>query len=204
MPPGKRIDYSFLGETAIRLARLLRVGGLISPQFDSGEKLVPTVQVGDATGIGYRGQALRQFAYGENVPAAAANTSKLAIRAPLEGNGIIIDGWLATTGTGGTGLIRFSMLDPITMETPPFPIGVKNCLWVERHGTPSERSGILTAAHNTDALAYGLDFAVVTIGANGAPVSWSIPVMLLPGAAVFVSHTVVNVNLAVSFWGRAL
>lgn len=199
MAVGRRIDQSFLGESALRLARLLGLGGLISPQFDSGEKIIPIVKVGDATQIGYRGEALRAFSYGETVPAAAGFTSKLAIKAPLTGNGIIIDGFLVSSA--GANPVKIGMLDPETAD--PWVIAQTNALWVERMKTAAERSGILTAPQNGDALDYGLDFMRFFTN-NTAPVLIPCPVMLLPGAKVIVGNLTVNLALTVGFWGRAL
>jgi len=43
------MQRGFLGEAALRLARLLELDGLISPAFDTGQELTPVVLVGDAT-----------------------------------------------------------------------------------------------------------------------------------------------------------
>lgn len=201
MPPRDRgrIDRSFLGETALRLGRLLRVGGLISPQFESEEKVQPVVLVGDATGIGYRGQSLRSWSYGEVVAAAAGFTSKLAIKAP-PGDGIIIDGWIITTPTSG--LWRIGIIG--ANEVDPFPIVQTNIRWTERLMLNNENTGIFTIGHNTDALTYGAQIASGHALGNQVGGVLPIPVMLPAGGTAIVSCVTVNALLAVTIVGRSL
>lgn len=197
---GKRIDRGFLGETALRISRLLGVGGLISPRFDSEEKVQPVVLVGDATQIGYRGHRLRAFGYGETVPAAVGFTSKLAIKAP-PGDGIIIDGWLITA-SGTTGLAKIGLIAPDNAD--PWAIGQTNSLWGERMAVDAERTPLLTAPQNSDALDYGLTYARWNLGTNAPPIPLIMPLMLLPGGRAIVSSLVTNTALTVTFWGRFL
>lgn len=199
---GQRIDRSFLGESALRLARLLGVGGLISPQFNSEETLQPVVLVGDATSLGYRGQALRAFAYGETVPAGGAgNTSKLVIKAPTNGRGLVIDRLYLSSGT--TGIWRVSQMG--SEDPDPFAIAQTNARWSERLATANgDLTGIFTTPHNTDGLSYGIDALLFILGANQPLVPIPVDFMLAPGAKLIITHTTANIAINVSFSGRAL
>jgi hypothetical protein len=58
------IDRSFLGEAAIRLARLFGISGAISPDFLRGEKILPVVTVGDGLDVGMGGNRGRRWMAG--------------------------------------------------------------------------------------------------------------------------------------------
>lgn len=200
---GKRIDQSFLGESAIRLARLLGLGGLISPQFDSGEKLTPVILVGDATGIGYRGSALRQWAYAETVPAAAGFNSKLAIKAVPNSPGIIIDGLILSS----TGVLTWRLGLLSSTGADPWVIGQTNSLPTERYETDPERVNVLTAPQNSDALTYGLAIGIGLIPGNQSQPVIPIPIMLSGtenGGKLIVQSTTANQPINVTVWGRLL
>lgn len=59
--PSERVDRGFLGETALRISRLLDVAGIINPQYNTGERIQPVVVVGDGTGPGMGAQRGRRF-----------------------------------------------------------------------------------------------------------------------------------------------
>lgn len=195
----KRIDQGYLGESALRLGRFLQVGGLVSPQFDSQESIRPTISIGAADGIGFRGQQQRAWSYGELVPAIPGFLSKLVFKAPPN-LGIIFDGFLVSAPDLAGGW-RIGMLG--ASDGDPFAIGQTNCRYVERLDGSGDQTGILTVAHNADAAAYGYPVAT---GAFAVDVTTLVPIpmMLLPNAKLIVSHTVANAVIMCTAWGRVL
>lgn len=61
MANNERIDRGFLGEAVVRLGRLLDLAGLVTPQYNTDEKIVPVVILGDGTTPGMGSQRQRHF-----------------------------------------------------------------------------------------------------------------------------------------------
>jgi len=79
--PG-RMQRGFLGEAALRLSRLLQLDGLVTPQFDTGERITPVVLVGDATIPGMGATRGRRFMV--NLRAGAGANAALRMAADAE------------------------------------------------------------------------------------------------------------------------
>ena len=206
MPPfgGKKIDRSFLGEAAIRLSRVFGFGGAVSPEFDSGEKIIPVVLVADGSGPGYRGQQLRGFSFGNRVAAVAGNTSKLWIKATPDTRGVIIDGFHFATGAVPAAIAEWRLSILGSADPDPVIIGQTVTRFTERSGAANgDLAPVLTLGEAVDALSYGLDIAVGCLPASGSVVL-PIPVVLAPGGKCIMSAVTVATTFHFSFWGRAL
>jgi len=206
VPPGggKKIDRSFLGEAALRLSRVFGFGGAVSPEFDSGEKILPVVLVADASGPGYRGQQLRGFAFGNRVAAVAGNTGKLWIKAAPGTPGVIIDGFHIATGAVPVAVAEWRLSVLGAADPDPVIIGQTVTRFTERNVTSNgDLAPVLTLGEAVDAFSFGVDIAVGCLPASSS-VTLPIPVVLAPGGKCIMSAVTVATTFHFSFWGRAL
>lgn len=86
--PAGRMQRGFLGEAALRLARLLELDGLVSPGFDTGESITPVVLVGDATDPGMGSLRNRRFMVALRAGAGVMPALRVA---PDAQQGVILD-----------------------------------------------------------------------------------------------------------------
>lgn len=203
--PGRRIDRSFLGEAVIRLSRVFGLGGEVSPQFDSGDRIQPVVLVADATQPGYRGQNLRGFAYCEKVPAVAGNLSKLAVKAFAD-RAVILDGFTIACGTVPVAATEWRIGVMGFAEADPWVINQTNVRFTERTGPDAngDLAPVFTMPQSGDALEFGLTIAGGVLPATSMIVL-PIPVVLHPGGKIIMQgKTTLAQTLHFGFWGRAL
>jgi len=134
--PEYRIDRPFLGDAAIRINRSLDISGLISPQFEAGEKILPVLIVDDLqrTGLGaQRGRRFMVFRQG------LAGTGPYFVAPPVGSGQLVVERVLlavdvaatviqirfisAPTGPGGVTAAGAFIERAAELEVPPILIG---------------------------------------------------------------------------------
>ena len=134
--PEYRIDRPFLGDAAIRINRALDISGLISPQFEPGEKILPVVVVDDLQRAGLGAQRGRRFmAFRQGIAgtgpwftAPAVSVGQLVVERVLlavdvAGTVIQIRYLPASLGTSGVAPPGAFIERAAELEVPPILIG---------------------------------------------------------------------------------
>ena len=93
------IERSFLGDAASRLARLLQLGGPLSPAFERRERILPVVLVGDGTLPGMADARGIQFAGSINQAGGGAQPVLMGIRFSVD---CLVDDLRFRSNTAGT------------------------------------------------------------------------------------------------------
>ena len=188
LPGQGAIDRPFLGEAAIRIARLLGVTGAVSPAFERQETIIPVVMLGDATLPGYGGQSQRRFGASHQTTAGAGIMSTVVVAS----QDVILYAVQFLTATVGTYTLT------VGAGAPPSAAATADVFFTDRlGGTGAEIAPLLTGNGDGVALTGSLIW-------RGNPTAINVPqnMLLAPiclaagnwlqvrGAGVAVTHSV--------------
>lgn len=195
MAKGERIDRSFLGDAALRLARIFDISGLVSPSFETAEKIMPMVLLGDGTLPGMGGGRGRRFA-GAVIQAGGAGAAGIGIRAQAD---ILIEEIQVSTQTAAQEfLVHFlgvNDADPFLIATPTTSVMLDRSLNVTESGP------VLTGAVTPFLIGVARTIWRNTLSAN-SPVSVAcVPFFLQRGAGLTFQGGVAA-TVDVNFYGR--
>lgn len=144
---GGRIQHSFLGEAATRLIRGLAVDGDVSPDFESGARIVPVALVSDLTIPGMGDRRGRRFAGGA-IQAGGANAPQLGIIATRD---VVITSLQASAQTAGEWSVR--VFGPA--DVPTFAIATLATPFLDRIQSGTEFAPVFSGSDATGAALFG-------------------------------------------------
>lgn len=196
MPSG-RITKTYLGEAATRLARLLGVDGLITPLFDSEEKLQPVILMGDTTDPGYSERSAMRWAIA-GVAAGGGVGAYIGIEATRE---IVVQGvnFGANTANG-----QFTLKWNTSAEASPsgatFPTFVPQ---LDRAVNRDQAAPVLFLAQGGAAPA-AVNSRTLWVGLAAANGVYDLPFEfhMNPGSRLWIEYSTVAATIYASFRGR--
>jgi len=192
-----QIERSYLGEAAAKLSRLLTLSGLVSPKFDLGESITPTVLLGDGTAPGYGDRSGKRWAVG-GVAAGGGVGAYLGIEATGE---IVVEGVEFGTNTSGQFTLRWNTATEASPSGAPFPSFVPA---LDRASNVN-LSGPLTFLAQGGAAPAGVTSRILHMGlaTAGFSTKWTHPFHMMRGSRLWMEQSIPAATVYCSFWGRA-
>lgn len=179
---GQRIQQSFLGEAAQRLARALGLDGLISPQFDSQERIIPVALVADGTVPGSGDHRGRRWA-GGTILAGGAQAPRQAFKATED---VVITALQFSSQTAGECTISYLGAD----EVEPWAIATQGPIFLDRARSAGEFAPVLSGGDAAGVAFGGRIIWRSTILINTPYVVLITPFLLTAGAKICLTAAV--------------
>lgn len=192
-----RIQKSFLGEAATRIIRALNLDGLVTPDYEPGEKIQPVIIVANGLEAGMSDRRGRRWV-AATIIAGGGATHSCGIKV---GEDTVLTAIQLTSTDAAGSEYRGFLAGP--NDADPFAMATAGAIWVDRAVVGTEAAPVGIGQVTPQVVAGGGNLFRHTSQANANPFSNYLPepVMLFAGSKVWVSSSGIA-DMRVVFWGR--